>query len=100
MEQPPVDGFRTYLRAELGKLGSQGEASALVASGSCEGTVWLPATAGDLAKSFRTTEQIDRYLARLSREQLINLANCLSNWRPRHLPAWVDRADSPGPTGC
>jgi hypothetical protein len=80
-EGPSLDGYLTYLRAELGKFGNVAEASALLASARCEAAVWLPATPKDLAKSFRTTEQIDAYLARLSRKQLIGLANCLSNWR-------------------
>ena len=76
-----VEGFWTYLRAELAKLCHVGDAAALVASGSCGNAVWLPNTSEDLAQAFRSPEQIDFYLARLSPEELVSLANCLSHWR-------------------
>jgi hypothetical protein len=76
-----LEGFRTYLRAELAKLCHVGDAAALLTSGSCRNAVWLPNTSEDLVEAFGSPEQIDFYLAHLSPEELVTLANCLSQWR-------------------
>lgn len=95
-----VEHYRTYLRAELAKLGNLGDAAAFLASGG-----WprphpsLPTSVDDLSRQFEKQGQVDAFVATLNHDDLVELTSCCSRWRnnsvardlsPRQVTEFVD----------
>ena len=77
-----MEQYRTYLRAELGKLRDIGDCSELVRmAGSCLVGVDLPADPAALSRRFADQGLVDLFVNDLDERDLIELTACCGLWR-------------------
>jgi hypothetical protein len=77
-----MEQYRTYLQAELSKLGRVGDAREFLAKSGCEpGAFGMEDDAGRLARAFASQELVDAYVARLDPQLLVDLTACCGRWR-------------------
>jgi hypothetical protein len=81
-----VEQYRTYLRAELGKLGCVDDGRDFLALASCCLQAFgLRSDPDWLASAFASQDQVDAYVARLSPQALEELTTCCDRWRNNNI---------------
>jgi hypothetical protein len=95
-----VEQYRTYLRAELGKLRNEGDAQAFLRCSDCRVDKFgLVAAPRELAQAFASQDDVDGFVASLGAQTLVALTSCCGRWRrngieaklsPRQLPRVLD----------
>jgi hypothetical protein len=91
-----MDQYRTYLRAELGKLGNAGDSRAFLERSGCPPEAFN--LVGDpewLARSFASQDQVDEYVAGLSPVALKDLTACCGRWRGNGIAAKLSQWQTP-----
>jgi hypothetical protein len=77
-----MEQYRTYLRAELGKLNDIGDCTELVRkAGACLAELDLPADPAALSQRFANQGQVDLFVQDLDDQSLMALTACCGQWR-------------------
>lgn len=77
-----MEQYRTYLRAELGKLASLNDANGFLTRSGCRvHELHLVRDAGWLTQTFETQGKVDAFVEGLGDDALIQLTRCCSIWR-------------------
>jgi hypothetical protein len=83
-----VDQYRTYLRAELGKLRNAGDGGEFLEKSLCQlASFDLPGDADRLSHAFADQDLVDAYVRRLDRQALVALTGCCGRWRDNGIAA-------------
>jgi hypothetical protein len=77
----PLDHYRTYLRAELGKLLNLGDGRAFLAASGSLARFGLPGDPTGLAERFSSQHQVDEFVAGLTDDGLVPLTQMCEQWR-------------------
>lgn len=80
-----MEQFVTYLRAELRKLGDEGDAAAFLAKGGCTEVASVPASLEGLIAAFASQPQVDEYVLGLGDADLVALTRCCGRWRGNNI---------------
>lgn len=80
-----MEQFVTYLRAELRKLGDEGDATGSLAKGGCPGVPSLPGFVEGLMEVFASQPLVDEYVSGLGNADIVALTRCCSRWRDNNL---------------
>jgi hypothetical protein len=80
-----MEQFVTYLRAELRKLGDEGDAAAFLAKGGCSEVASVPASVQGLAEAFASQPLVDEYVFGLGDADLVTLTRCCGRWRDNNI---------------
>ena len=76
-----MEQFVTYLRAELRKLGEEGDAADFLAKSGCTEVASVPASIEGLMEAFASQPQVDEYVFGLGEADLVALTRCCGRWR-------------------
>jgi len=80
-----MEQFVAYLRAELRKLGDEGEAADFLAKSGCTEVASVPASIEGLMEAFASQPQVDEYVFGLSEADLVALTRCCGRWRNNNI---------------
>lgn len=80
-----MEQFVIYLRAELGKLGHEGDAADFLAMGGRKEVASVPASVEALMEAFASQPQVDEYVLGLGDEDLVALTRCCGRWRGNNI---------------
>ena len=80
-----MDQYVTYLRAELSKLGHDGDAAAFLAKGGCAEVASVPGSVEGLVAAFGSQPQVDEFVLGLGDADLVALTGCCGRWRNNNI---------------
>jgi hypothetical protein len=80
-----MEQFVTHLRAELRKLGDEGDAAAFRAKGGCAEVASVPASLEGLMGAFASQPQVDEYVFGLGDADLVAMTRCCGRWRNNNI---------------
>jgi hypothetical protein len=80
-----MEQFVTYLRAELRKLGDEGDVGDFLAKSGCAEVASVPASLEGLMEAFASQPQVDEYVFGLGDADLVALTRCCGRWRNNNI---------------
>lgn len=80
-----MEQFVTYLRAELRKLGNEGDAADFLAKGGCTEVGSVSASLEGWMEAFASQPQVDEYVFGLDNGDLVALTRCCGRWRDNNI---------------
>lgn len=80
-----MEQFVTYLRAELRKLGNEGDAAGFLAKGGCTEVASVPRSVEGLMEVFASQPQVDEYVSGLGDAELVALTRWCGRWRDNNI---------------
>ena len=75
----------TYLRAELRKLGNEGDAAGFLSKGGCAEVASVPGSVEGLMGAFGSQPLVDAYVSGLVGADLVALTRCCGRWRGNNI---------------